>query len=181
MSHENIMRLWNGAVDGGILRPKTRIVVKTSSYTITASDFGSVFTTRGATAPVTFTLPTAGSTNNGEWVLFVNIADQNMIVAGDDDGLVVFNDLTANNIGYTTAGELIGGTFFAVCDGTSWIVLPIGTETQTIAVDTSASSTPSASATPSATPSATKSSTPSATPSSTKSSTPSATPSNSPS
>lgn len=169
MSHENIMRLWNAAVDGGFVRPKTNVVVKTSSYTLTPSDFGSVFTTRGATTTVTFTLPTAGDTNKGDWVLFISVADQHMTVAGDSNGLVVFNDLTADNIGYGTASELIGGAFLAISDGTSWIVLPIGTETQSLAVDTSPSSSPSASV--SNTPSASVSNTPSATPSSSPSAT----------
>ena len=94
MSSENTMRMWNDCVDGGRTRPKLNIIVKTASYTVTPNDFGSVITTRGAGGAVTFTLPAAGSTNNGEWVLFVNVADQNMIIAGADEGLVTFNDLT---------------------------------------------------------------------------------------
>ena len=134
MSHEDTMRLWNGCVTLGRIRPKFKIVVKTSSYTITADDFGTVFTTRGATGAVTFTLPSAATTNNGEWVLFANVADQNMIVAGADEEIVTFNDLTADSIAYQTASEKIGGAFLAVSDGTSWIVLPIAQEAQTVTV-----------------------------------------------
>ena len=134
MSHEEIMRLWNGCATIGRLRPKLKIVVKTSSYTITPDDFGTVFTTRGATAAVTFTLPSAGSTNNGDWVLFISVADQNMIVAGADEEIVTFNDLTADSIAYQTASEKIAGAFLAISDGTSWAVMPIASETQTITV-----------------------------------------------
>ena len=137
MANENVMRLFNDAVTGGRIRPKLNIVVKTSSYTITADDFGSVFTTRGATGAVTFTLPAAGSTNSGEWVLFINVADQNMIVAGADEELVVFNDLTADTIAFQTSSEKIGGAFLAISDGTSWAVVPIATETQTVTVGSS--------------------------------------------
>ena len=134
MSHEEVMRLWNGCVDYGRIRPKLKIVVKTSSYTITPDDFGTVFTTRGATGAVTFTLPAAATTNSGNWVLFISVADQNMIVAGADEEIVCFNDLTADSIAYQTSSEKIGGAFLAISDGSSWAVMPIASETQTITV-----------------------------------------------
>jgi hypothetical protein len=144
MSAENTMRLWNNCcTDGGALRPKLNIIVKTSSYTVTAYDFGSVLTTRGASGAVTFTLPTAASGNNGEWVLFVNVADQNMLVTGTDEGLVVFNDLTADSIAFSTTSEKVGGAFLAISDGTSWAVSPIATETQTVTVASGPSTSPS--------------------------------------
>jgi hypothetical protein len=151
MSHENIMRLWNDAVAGGKLRPKLKIVVKTSSYTLTPDDFGTVFTTRGATATVNFTLPAAGASNKGEWALFANVADYPMYVLGAEDGLVIFNDLTADNIGLGDAGELIGGMFLAISDATSWIVLPIATETQTLSINSTSTASSTASSTPTAT------------------------------
>jgi hypothetical protein len=185
MSHENIMRLWNDACLLGLIRPKLHILTKTTSYTVTSDDFGSVFTTRGAGVGVTFTLPSASAVNKGEWVMFISVANQNMIVAGATGGLVVFNDLAADNIGYGTSSELIAGAFLAISDGTSWIVLPLGTETQTIGVDTAASTSPSASTSSStsasASPSASASSTPSASASNTASASPSASVSNTPS
>jgi hypothetical protein len=175
MSHENIMRLWNAAVDGGFVRPKMKVAAKTASYTITEGDFGTVFTTRGGTTTTIFTLPTVSSVYSGNWVLFLNVANYDMVVAGATGELVVFNDLTADTFGIITANERIGAGLLAICDGTSWIVLPITQEAVTIAVDTSASNTPShtVSATPShtvsATPSHTVSRTPSQTPSHTQS------------
>ncbi len=145
MSHENIMRLFNDCVTAGRIRPQVKVATKTASYTITPDDFGTVFTTRGGAAELTFTLPAAASTNKGEWVMFVNMANQNMAVAGAEAGLVVFNSLTADNISFRTDNERIGGALLAISDGTSWVVLPIGTETQTIHVD--AKATVSASAT----------------------------------
>jgi len=168
MAHENIVRLWNDAVTGGFVRPKLRIINKTSSYTVTPADFGSVFMTRGATDEVWFTLPAASDVNKGNWVLFVDLADVNMWVEGSDEGLVVFNNLTADNIGFGTASEKIGGALLAISDGTSWLVVPLAEEAQTISVDT----TSTASATATATSSITSSTTSSATTSKSKSSTP---------
>ena len=134
MSHEDVMRLWNDAAESGRVRPKLKVVAKTASYTITSGDFGTVFTTRGAEAAVTFTLPAAASKNKGEWALFLNVADQNMLVAGADEGIVTFNDLTADSVAYQTSSEKIGGAFLAISDGTSWVVAPLAMETQTITV-----------------------------------------------
>ncbi len=134
MSHDNTLRMWNDAIEGGDVRPKLKIVAKTSAYTITSSDFGTVFTTREASGAVTFTLPAAASTNNGEWVLFINVADQDLTVRGTAGELVVFNDLTADAIAFDQGSELIGGAFLAISDGTSWTVVPIATDTQTITV-----------------------------------------------
>ena len=149
MSHENIMRLWNDCVNGGAVRPLTKIKVKTASYTIKPVDFGTTFTTRGASATVTFTLPAVASEYEGDFVVFINVADYNMMVLGTDEEVVTFNDLTADGLGFTTTSEKIGGTVLAICDGTSWILLPIGTETQTIKVATAASHTPSHTQSPS--------------------------------
>lgn len=151
MSAENIMRLFNDCVEGGRVRPALKVVVKTASYTITPDDYGTVFTTRGGAAEIKFTLPAASSTNKGNWVLFVNVADQNMAVAGAEAGLVVFNSLTADNISFRTDSERIAGAFLAVSDGTSWIVLPLATETQTVHVDAKATSSASATSTTTAT------------------------------
>jgi hypothetical protein len=134
MSDENIMRMWNDCSVGGRVRPKLNIIVKTATYTVTPNDYGSVISTRGAGAAVTFTLPAAGATNKGEWVLFVNVVNQSMTIAGADEGLVVFNDLTADAIAFSTTSEKIGGAFLAISDGTSWAVVPLATETQTITV-----------------------------------------------
>ena len=133
MSHENVMRLFNEGMTGGLIRPKLKVVAKTASYTITSADFGTVFTTRGGSG-VTFTLPAASALNRGEWVLFLNVADQDMTVTGADEGLVCFNDLTADSIDFSTGSEKIGGAFLAISDETSWIVVPLATETQTVTV-----------------------------------------------
>ena len=100
------------------------ITAKTASYTVLESDFGGVLTTRGASGAITFTLPAVQAKYKGAVVDFVNVAGQNMIIAGTAGELVVMNDLAANSVAVQTASELIGGSFRAICDGTSWLILP---------------------------------------------------------
>ena len=120
------------AQDTGDIRPA--ITVKTSSYSVLATDMGKTFTTRGASGAVTFTLPAASSALSGAEVKFFNVADQNMLVAGADEEIVCFNDLTADSIAFSTSSEKIGGGILAVCDGASWICVPLATEAQTVTI-----------------------------------------------
>lgn len=117
--------------------PQFNHAAKTSNYTVTSSDFGSVLSTTGATGAVTFTLPDAASANAGAWVLFVNTVDQDMTVKSNTaDDLIVFNDTAADSIAFSTASEKTGGMFLAVCNGTKWTVAPIATETQSVTIAT---------------------------------------------
>lgn len=108
------------------------VVAKTADYTLVATDNNKIFTTRGAVAAVNFTLPTI---IKGFRARFFNEAGQNMtITAAVADTLVVFNDLAADSIAYSTVAELIGGGFeiFANDNATKWLVLVmLGSETQT--------------------------------------------------
>jgi hypothetical protein len=133
MSSENTMRMWNDCVTGGDVRPKFKIKAKTASYTVTPADFGTVLTTRGAGGAITFTLPAASAANKEEWVLFVSVANQNMIVTVTS-GLVTFNNLTATSVAFQTSSEKIGGAFLAMSDGTSWLIVVLAEETQTVTV-----------------------------------------------
>lgn len=112
------------------------VFANTADYSVVESDFDKVLTTRGAASEVVFTLPAAADSRVGAMVWFFNVADQNMKVSGVDGELVVKNDLTANDVSFETSSEKIGGGFLAVCDGTSWIVVPLAEETQTMTVVT---------------------------------------------
>jgi len=122
--------VFNGA---SAIRPKYEIVNKTASYTITSADFGKIFTNRGDGDAIIFTLP-AASGNAGEVVEFYSVSDNDFSVTGTDEELVTLNDLTADKVGWATASEKIGGGFKAICDGTSWLMIPYGTETQTLTI-----------------------------------------------
>lgn len=105
-----------------------RVVAKTASYTIRpdVDQSGTVFTNRGATGAVTFTLPTPGTRCKGWYYRFYGHAGQNILVAPPTvDTGVTKNDAAADSVALQTAGELIGGVMEAFCDGTSWFIYGI--------------------------------------------------------
>jgi hypothetical protein len=112
------------------------IVAKTSAYTCTAADSGTIFTTVGATAAVTFTLP---AISTGPWCYkFICGANVGMTVAaGTADTMLTMNDLAADSIAFNTTAERIGGMVEVYCDGTTLIGLArIATEAQTPTITT---------------------------------------------
>lgn len=110
-------------------------VTKATSYTVVASDAGTLFDTLGAAGAVTFTLP-ALAAGAGPFT-FLNLADQNMIVASDEgDNVVALNDLSADSLAFSTSSEKIGGMVrvYANAAGTKWIAeILSGANTVTIA------------------------------------------------
>jgi hypothetical protein len=105
-----------------------RVVAKTADYTIKPpmDSPGTVFTNRGASGAVIFTLPAPGENVKGYWYRFVGHAGQNITVkTATVDTLVTKNDAAADSVALSTAGELIGGVMEAYCDGTSWFVYGI--------------------------------------------------------
>jgi hypothetical protein len=129
-----LMRVEEG---GRVIFP---VVAKTSDYTVLATDMSKIFTTRGAAGAVNFTLPAAAAVEAFDWVMFYNVANQNMTVTGTAGELIAFNDAAANSVALSTASEKIGGAFLCISDGTSWLVLPFLWETvagmQTVTVTT---------------------------------------------
>lgn len=111
-------------------------VAKSASYTVTNSDHGTLFHTTGASAAVTFTLPTPGDSNAGMNVVFFNTVGQTMTVTcATADKIVAFNNASADSVGYATASELIGSGFLMVSTGTVWLCLPLlGSDSATITV-----------------------------------------------
>lgn len=105
--------------------PQTRkIVAKTSAYSLTEEDeVGTIFTTRGATASVTFTLPTVTNLQSGAWYEFYNVSAYGMVIAsqGSNDNIVALNDATADSITCTTTSRMIGACVRVVWDGTGWL------------------------------------------------------------
>jgi hypothetical protein len=105
---------------------KRRVLNKSASYTVSPAkgDFsGTLFTTRGATGAVTFTLPTPTQALIDHFYDFLSVADQNMIVSAGTNKAVTFNNLTATSLAAQTGGQKIGACIRAFCDGTSWILL----------------------------------------------------------
>ncbi len=108
------------------------VVAKSASYTVTEADSGTLFTTTGASAAVTFTLP---APKKGLQYRFFSKANQNMVVAGPANSLVALNNLNATSITFSTANQLIGACVHIEADetGAKYLVQPMGPATGTIA------------------------------------------------
>ena len=113
----------------------TRIVHKTADYTVQATDHGTLFTNKGATGAVTFTLPDV-TKSQGLRFLFQAYADQNLTVASAAAGqLVVINNQAASSVTLSTAAEKIGGGFEVIgLDNSKWLVIPRLWEAQTVTI-----------------------------------------------
>ena len=134
-----IDRLQNGLLGklaGGFPQSKIRVSTKTAAYTCIDGDSGTLFVASGI---VTFTLPAVGFTGWHAW--FSAVTDNEMLILAPAAGsIIAFNDLAANSVSYTTAGDQIGGSFHVVSTGTKWLVMPLnygdGVLTQTIGIVT---------------------------------------------
>jgi hypothetical protein len=121
---------------GGDLRfspPSTALTVsaKTAAYTLIPQDSGTVFTNRGATGSVTFTLPDP-TVNEGMHAYIYIIADFAIVVAGavadtmvipTDDAGTGDGDLAADSFTLATSNEMTGNGMHCICDGTGWLVM----------------------------------------------------------
>jgi len=110
------------------------VSAKTASYQVLNSDIGVIFTNRGASGAVTFTLPPTADLPTGWWCEFFVVENQSFAIAssGSSDNIVTFNDKAADSITINTSNERIGfgSTFY--WDGTGWLAFNhLGAETQT--------------------------------------------------
>lgn len=121
-------------------------VAKTTNYTVNANtDWGATFTTAGAGAAVTFTLPTPTAALAGMAVTLLNTVNYNMVVQAGSTGagLLVVSDGTGTGAGDATiagwkatfggTNKNIGSACDCVCDGTYWYVCPKSLNAITIA------------------------------------------------
>jgi hypothetical protein len=101
---------------------KFRVVAKTLAYTVLPSDSGTFFTTEGATAAVTFTLPAPTATNAEGCVFFFYCAENlaMTVASGTADLLIAINDVTADSVAFSTTSLMTGGCVMIVGDGAKW-------------------------------------------------------------
>jgi len=99
------------------------IKAKTTAYTVLATESGVVFTNRGATASVTFTLPAVTNLPIGFEVTFYGVSAYGLVVAsnGSSDNIVALNDAAADSITATTTSRMIGANVRVQFDGTGWL------------------------------------------------------------
>jgi hypothetical protein len=128
MPRQNYDRVWYTETGRPHVQP---IVAKTASYTVDAqADLGKIFTNRGDTDAITFTLPTTAQVlaitpSGGWWCEFYAVeAFDVAVVAGTVDTMVIIGDKAADSVKLSTSGEIIGGAFRVVHDGTGWLVFP---------------------------------------------------------
>ena len=102
---------------------RRRVVAITADYTVTDQDFGTRFTTTGGGGARVFTMPDPASFN-GEWVEFFNTVNQSMTVKAGTSShkFIVFNDLTATSVAYSTSNNKSGCGFRLLSDGLVWMV-----------------------------------------------------------
>lgn len=100
-----------------------QIVAKTADYTVTGADSNTLFTNRGASGTVNFTLPATPA--QGLRFGFHVVANQTVtLTSGTADTLIVLNDATADTVSLATTSLKIGGHLEVIGDGTGWLVVP---------------------------------------------------------
>lgn len=100
------------------------ISAKTADYTVLPEDHGKLFTTEGATAAVTFTLPAHADIPTGWFCEFFVMEDFGMVVAAhsdDADTMVVLNDVAADSVAFSTTSLIVGNGGEFISDGSKWI------------------------------------------------------------
>jgi hypothetical protein len=99
-------------------RLRRRVVPKAASYTVVfpMDAPGTVFTNRGASGAITFTLPVASRALLGVWYRFKAVVNQNIVVAVTPvDTALALNDLAADSLAISTTNEKLGGEIEAQC------------------------------------------------------------------
>ena len=116
-------RDFNNVIDSIRTSP---VLAKTANHTITADEAksGTIFTNRGASGTVAFTLPAASSALEGAKILLVSLVAQVISVETPvADTLITMGNAEADKL---AAPGSIGAEIECWCDGTSWIALGRG-------------------------------------------------------
>jgi len=114
----------------------TGVLWVATAQTLTASQSGLLIATTG-TGAVTHVLP-AIATSEGVKFEFLNMADQNLIIASaEGDNIVAINDVAADSLAFQTASEKIGARLQIECvrtaAGLKWIYKNLTGATITVA------------------------------------------------
>lgn len=109
---------------------KQKITAKTSNYPVTLGESGTLFTTEGGGA-VVFTLPTA---TDGVWYEFFAAEDQTMTVQAGSAIMVLFNNVAATSLAWSTASEKAGQGCRVWSDGLKWFLAEMNHEAITTVI-----------------------------------------------
>jgi hypothetical protein len=101
-----------------------QVVAKVADYTVLVADNNTIFTNAATAALVTFTLPVIAK--GLRYRFYCEDNDGIKIVSATTDTLVVFNDIAADSVAFSTTGRCIGAAFeiFANADASKWLVFP---------------------------------------------------------
>ena len=98
-----------------------RTQTKTTHYTCTVNDSGTIFNNTGAEDEVVFTLPTPEAANDGVFYGFVSTAATGLTVSCADS-IVYDNSIVTDSLTAETTDHIIGAALFAVSNGALWLV-----------------------------------------------------------
>lgn len=94
-----------------------------NAHTVTEAENNTLFTTKNASADITYTLPVTAKIGL-RYGFYAQTDNALTVVAGTADTMVAFNDAAADSVEFTTAGDQIGGYFEVIGDGSKWLVIP---------------------------------------------------------
>lgn len=99
------------------------VKAKTADYTVTAEESGVLFTNRGASAAITFTLPAVTTLPIGTRYEFFGVSATGFTVAsnGSLDNILTLNDIAADSITCTSTSKIIGASVAVIWDGVKWL------------------------------------------------------------
>jgi hypothetical protein len=111
------------------------IRAKATAYSVLRPESGTIFTTRGASGAVVFTLPAlAGS--YGCYYRFINLVNQDMTIGTAAAGEIIVglnNATTGVSVAFSTSSEKIGAVVDVYSIGTQWIAVNCSKNTMTVA------------------------------------------------
>lgn len=103
-----------------------------TAYTVSAADHGCRLTTSGVTAACTLTFPAPAAALAGVEIEIFNYVGQTLVLTGTANKIITFNDVDADAVTYSSAGELIGAHAIMSCDGAMWMHTNLGAHTATV-------------------------------------------------
>ena len=93
-----------------------KVELKTSDYSVTAEDAGKLLVANKA-GTFTFTLPAVATSGGCMW-MFMQMQDQNLVIAAPADTMVAKNNAESDSVTFSTATEKLGAAAMVICDGT---------------------------------------------------------------
>lgn len=119
---ETLVSVLKFTKDGNLVFPFLMpVTAKTADYTVLQSDNGTLFTNKGAAGSVNFTLPVTPYTGTTYEFQACVLAQNLVITSGTADKMVVYNDIAADSITFSTSARIAGAAVKVTYDGDLWL------------------------------------------------------------